>query len=867
MVFWFFKRQEPRNPFMNTSDSSFRISEWLTTSVNLSNCDRQNNSVQLSLNSSIPDVVPKKNPPRFLSGKSLSTYHRAPSIESSLQESVGNLTMESGRMSYVSANSTKQLISSNSKNSSSKIETEINKAFSHDQASSVGLVMKFEDSPQSFHSIVNKSSGNSSNENLSFTSQNKKSYQMHEKTSPQSAQSWRDEKISGSGNSSLEFGEKKLSMSPLDPAKLWELSQQRMTLEYSTDFHNTAQHISQSTRENNSCHQNSQMVSPVHFHTRGTRSSSARTSHYSTTFSDSQYNSNSEVSGERYDGSYSCSNSSRMQFPSQGQSGTTDNAESSELSNFFADISSLHVPKSVHGRFISSVSDIVDPVNGSFPWPDDHEVFYDEGDISELVYKQNIMESLQGKSYMYHICPISDATQLGETPRRLSYNRPSNMDPFPFGDMTQRSTSLSRINTEKSTDDSGYHFSDEADDNLSRNSKSFKGMDSVFKCEDTANFNRAVIIDSASSAMSLMRSNHTEEGTTKRKSLLPGLSYLMSDSDTSYMDNSLEPASYLAGSPMQGEISAESCKILDSHTSSQNKKDSPLQVSTIDTSPQRFGRSVDLFNSSRLEMSDLETPKACLKPPSVPPLSRMEKLQVIELKESPYKFRERSQENFPYSSVNERERNQLHISDLSESPYKFRSKGSEHILPSTTNRKFYTIPEKQGEGMGAPNKQSKVHYKDKENRFVEENIFFTAPRPKNKKRKGRNAKSAAKHSQPKTHISAFKNSCYAYSDTDSDGDLPSDFSSRSQYGDESDQAFGFSPLKTSKTESRRPLKSLENSPTFSPIITPDRMNKEKVCNASGPIMKPCVSTPVPKSMNVGSDNSLFLVDEPSTIAV
>lgn len=76
MVFWFFKRQEPRNPFMNTSDSSFRISEWLTTSVNLSNCDRQNNSVQLSLNSSIPDVVPKKNPPRFLSGKSLSTYHR-----------------------------------------------------------------------------------------------------------------------------------------------------------------------------------------------------------------------------------------------------------------------------------------------------------------------------------------------------------------------------------------------------------------------------------------------------------------------------------------------------------------------------------------------------------------------------------------------------------------------------------------------------------------------------------------------------------------------------------------------------------------------------------------------------------------------
>lgn len=299
------------------------------------------------------------------------------------------------------------------------------------------------------------------------------------------------------------------------------------------------------------------------------------------------------------------------------------------------------------------------------------------------------------------------------------------------------------------------------------------------------------------------------------------------------------------------------------------KKVSPLQVSTIETSPMRLGRSVDLFDSSKLEMSDLETPKAiCSKPPIIPPISRLDKLQVVDLKESPYKFRGRSEDNVLHCSSNENERDELSISDLTESPYKFRSKCSENIIQSKTNRKFYTIPEKRVEGVNIPHKRSQARYNDKENR-IEENRYHTAPMLRNKKRKGIKAKSAEKHSKPKTHVSALKYSCYAYSDTDSDGDIPSDFSARSQYGDASEQEFGFSPMKSYRREStsRTALKSVENSPTFSPIITPDRMNREKVCNANGPLMKPFVSTPVPRSAHGGSENALYLVDEPSTIAV
>lgn len=797
-----------------------------------------------------------KNSTRFLSGKSLSTYHRAPSIESSLQESDGNLTLESGRVSYISASSSKQLIPSSSKTPSYKIKAEVNRAFSCNHDSSSGPVLKPQDSSQSFQSCMDSSNEISTYKHFSLL--NQKNDQQQKKDSPQSLQSWKEDVATGSGSSSFEYGRKKLSMSPLDPAKLWELSQQRITLEPSSYFNDSKQQsVSQPARENESCRLTSYFQTPVDSSINGTKSSLARTSHRSTTFSDSQYNSNSEVSGERYDGSYSYSGTSRSQYRSQSNTGMSDQVESSELSNFFADISSLHVPVPSHGRYISSVSDITDQMNASFPWPDDHEVFYDEGDISEMVYKQNIRESLQGKSYMYHICQISDFTQVGETPRRLSYNGPSNSDSCPISNVSQRNNSLPGNSVEKNTDDSGYHFS-ETEDNSSSNINPYKG---AFNFENHQKLNKAVIINSSS--------DNTEGGTPRRRSLLPGLSYLMSDSDTSYMDNSTEPAKYQDFTPEVND-SPESCDKNGYYTSHQNKKVSPLQVSTIETSPMRLGRSVDLFDSSKLEMSDLETPKAvCLKPPIIPPISRLEKLQVVDLKESPYKFRGRSQDNAPHSSSNEKERDELSIFDLTESPYKFRSKCSENIIQSKTNRKFYTIPEKRVEGVNVPHKRSQARYNDKENRVLDENRYHTASMLRNKKRKGIKVKSAEKHSKPKTHVSALKHSCYAYSDTDSDGDIPSDFSARSQYGDASEQEFGFSPMKNYKREStsRTALKSVENSPTFSPIITPNHMNREKVCNANGPLMKPFVSTPVPRSALGGSENALYLVDEPSTIAV
>lgn len=215
-----------------------------------------------------------KNSTRFLSGKSLSTYHRAPSIESSLQESDGNLTLESGRVSYISASSSKQLIPSSSKTPSYKIKAEVNRAFSRNHDSSSGLVLKPQDSSQSFQSCMDSSNEISTYKHFSLLSQ--KNDQQQKKDSPQSLQSWKEDVATGSGSSSFEYGRKKLSMSPLDPAKLWELSQQRITLEPSSYFNDSKQQsVSQPARENESCRLTSYFQTPVDSSINGTKSSLA----------------------------------------------------------------------------------------------------------------------------------------------------------------------------------------------------------------------------------------------------------------------------------------------------------------------------------------------------------------------------------------------------------------------------------------------------------------------------------------------------------------------------------------------------------------------------------------------------------------
>jgi hypothetical protein len=654
-------------------------------------------------------------------------------------------------------------------------------------------------------------------------------------------------------------------MSPLDPSKLWELSQQRITAANSSNLGDSSCMIPKA-RENDLYHMNNELedVGP---NVSSGRSFSTRTSHHSTTFSDSQYNSNSEVSGERYGTHYSNSGGSSNQFNSLSQADPSENAQSSELSTFFADISSLHVPKSGQNRCFSSVSESTDFLNSSFPWPHDHDVFYDEGDISELVYKQNIRESLLGKSYMYHICPISDATRMGDMSRTLSCNGDTcaNNNSYCMSNVGHSSDSMDRISTGKSTDDSGYNYSEEADNNKSL-CVTNKGMDSV-KSADIARLSSPM---SMSSHATPIRPNHTGDGTPRRYSFLPGLSYLMSDSDTSYLDKSLQSTEPDAHSPSQRSNKTESFQksnhstSLSNHSESQNVEVSPLQVSSIETSPLRLGRSVDLFNSSRVEQSDSENTDIVHSNSPVPPhKSKLEQLRVMDLKESPYKFRGLHGENVP---VSKKKRDELNISNLTESPYKFRFQGFEN-----TRKKFYTIPEKRGEGMNVAHKtRSQCVYEDKENSTTDRSVYLTAPSRNRKKNDGNVGRThKERHSKPRNRVSALRNSCYAYSDTDSDGEVASNFSSRSQYGDDSDDSCGFSPYKKGKKfgrkDSRTALRSVENTPIFSPIVTPDCLDREKVCNASGPIMKPVFSTPVTRGE--GIENSLFLIDNPSTIAV
>lgn len=805
----------------------------------------------MSLNLSVPDVVPEKKSAKRFSAKSLSTYHRAASIESSLQESEGNLTMESGRVSYTSLSSTKPLISSASKTSMYRVRAEVNKTLSPESDASSAHVFNYQWSPKSPLSCSN--SWNFENEKSSC--EYDKNLSQSKKDSPQSVQSWKEDAVvPGSGNSAFEYSGKKLSMSPLDPAKLWELSQQRITTINSSDLYDSSCIIPKA-RENISYQMNDE-VDACESNISGRRSSSTRTSHYSTTLSDSQYNSNSEVSGERYDTNYSNSGSSRSQFNSLNQVETSEHVQSSELSNFFADISSLHVPTSGQNRYISSVSETTDILNSSFPWSHDHEVFYDEGDISELVYKQNIRESLLGKSYMYHICPISDATRLGDMSRRLTSN-----NSYCTSNVTHTSDSMARI----STDDSGFNYSEEAQNNESL-CASNKGMDSVMSA-DNARLNSLMSRSSTSSRTSPIRPDHTGDSTPIRYSLLPGLSYLMSDSDTSCLEKSMQSTKSVADSTLQHNNKTESCLKLNQSTS-QDVKVSPLQVSVIETSPLRLGRSVDLFNSSRQEQSDFETPNIVHSDsPVISPKTKLEQLRVLELKESPYKFRGRQDENVPVSSSSVKKEDAPSIYNLTESPYKFRSQGFEN-----TSRKFYTIPEKRGDVMNVPHKtRSKLAYENKENRIMDGSAYLTAP-SRNRKKKEGNVKSGykEKHSKPRNRVSALRNSCYAYSDTDSDGEVASNFSSRSQYGDDSDDTYGFSPCKkgnqnSARKDSRTALRSVENAPIFSPIVTPDRLDREKVCNASGPIMKPVFSTPLTRGE--GIDNTQFLMDKPSTIAV
>ncbi|XP_061191359.1 uncharacterized protein LOC133199560 [Saccostrea echinata] len=864
------KRREQGKTLFNTPESSFRISEWLTTSVNLSSCDRQNNSVQMSLNSSIPDIVPEKTSAQFFSGESLSTYHRAPSIESSMQESEGNLTIESGRVSYISSSSTKQLISSTAKTTKSpryQVKAEVNQTFSPDQVSPSGYISKQQGSPRSVPSCNNSYVKSSiENSSINYIEEKPSLQSFHRESSTERLRSGKEGAgVPGSGNSSFEYNRKKISMSPLDPAKLWELSQQRITLENSRALQDSQQHgISPRSREGNSFYMTSPDA-PSDSVISSRRNSSARTSHYSTTFSDSQYN--SEVSGERDGANYS--GTSRSQWTSQSQTGSWDNAEPSELSEFFADISSLHFPAPGHSRrFISSLSETTDPQNSSFPWPNDNDVFYDEGDISELVYKQRIREALHGKSYMYHICEISDAT----TPKRLSYNKQSSGSSPPFINVTQRSHSLGRISSEKSTDDSGYHYSEEAETNVNQSVNSYNRRDCVPKTDCHINLNRALMMSHTSSSSSPVGTDYTGDGTSIRKSLLPGLSYLMSDSDTSYLKNSLNSSSPFMDAPLQHSITVESCKEINDSNSQQNNV-SPLQVSVIETSPHRLGRSVDLFNSSRLELSDLEGPKAVNSQfPVVPSMLQLEKLQVLELKESPYKFRERCSDHVSSSVSLVKGKDDLNITDLMESPYKFRSQGYGNTTQNKTDRKFYTIPEKREKNLDIPCRtKSKIAHEDKENRIIGENECYLAPVSRNRNKKGRKARTTYKKkcTKPRTRVSALKNSCYAYSDTDSDGEVASDFSCRSQYGGTSDCDFGFSSFTRegqnfSGKDTRTALRSVENTPIFSPIVTPDHVDRERVCNASGPIMKPVVSTPVTRSTG---ENRLLFIDEPSTIAV
>ncbi|XP_052106330.1 uncharacterized protein LOC127738891 [Mytilus californianus] len=278
-----------------------------------------------------------------------------------------------------------------------------------------------------------------------------------------------------------------------------------------------------------------------------------------------------------------------------------------------------------------------------------------------------------------------------------------------------------------------------------------------------------------------------------------------------------------------------------------SSKDSSLSVSEFDDSPQRLGRSIDLFDRERYRNSVADMTDDVF--------AKSSDTEVRELENSPYKFRSKD------------------TSDYKESKENVYSLGSWRHQSSTTSQHNYSSEPKSKDGSRY---LSEVETTNKTYN-VQKNDSFTNIKPRTivddfkKKHVPRNTQKKAPAYTNDLSLyqsEAVTNPCYAYSDTESEAEI-SRRSSKGPYKDERVRRHSSHFHTPVQNEGKRQvLRRLDNTPGFSPILTPgDReiIQSSESLNG-GSVVKPIVSTP-----KINSDfykEGLRYIDEsPGTIEV
>jgi hypothetical protein len=231
----------------------------------------------------------------------------------------------------------------------------------------------------------------------------------------------------------------------------------------------------------------------------------------------------------------------------------------------------------------------------------------------------------------------------------------------------------------------------------------------------------------------------------------------------------------------------------------------------------------------------------------------VENTPIRELKASPYKFRflERKDKENKYTHEVQRANNRRHSSILPQ------QKKAENITSKIISKSSSKLTEMN------------------QTYDLENSEHFTNIKPRTivddfkKKHVARNCQKkvpAYRNDLSLYQSEAMTNPCYAYSDTESEADISRSHIGPSKYGRVQHHSNSFrTPISTGEGK-RKVLKRLDNTPGFSPILTPDDVEAIQSCNTCSDIVKPIVSTPKinPEVYTVGLR---YIDDSPSTIEV
>lgn len=271
------------------------------------------------------------------------------------------------------------------------------------------------------------------------------------------------------------------------------------------------------------------------------------------------------------------------------------------------------------------------------------------------------------------------------------------------------------------------------------------------------------------------------------------------------------------------------------------RQNSSLDVTDYDDSPHRLGRSIDLFDRVRYRNNITDVEMDSNTP-------------IRELKESPYKFRfvERKDKENKYTHEVQRANNRRHSSIL---PQQKKAENITGKVISRSSSKLREINQTYDLENSEPftNIKPRTIVDDFKKKHVARNCQKKVP--------------AYRNDLSLYQSESMTNPCYSYSDTESEADI----SGRSHIGPNKYDRVQHHP-KSFRTPisagegKREVLKRLDNTPGFSPILTPDDVEAIQSCNTSSDIVKPIVSTPKinPEVYTVGFR---YIDDSPSTIEV